>query len=1626
MIELDSLKFTVDTTDLKTAITAVGDLQAAVSKLNKPLAENAKISAKMAQDNAKVAVAEEKVAQAKNKTAESQARVEAAQNRAAKASERVTSAAKQQTSVLEKNQSIYDFMLQGYSKGQATTLAAAKAQGALADELMQVGKVLQDQRKLMGGDPFDKSMQGLLSLKNALVDMDAENRIVNQGIQLTSKQYKELSRDLQRITETSIATGESFDVMATRLDAHRQKFVEVATQINKLTEVEKDRERNQRLQANAIRAIATEDEKMESILRSLNVAQNEHVTVSEKAARSIANYERNLRLAGVSGEVAATKLDKFRKSAMMVAQAEEKRKVDMLSRALAPQISDVVVSLGSGMNPMTVLLQQGLQVRDLIGLSGVAVNDLQKAFKSAASDMVSSIKGTAVALGSLLIGGLQDAGAAIFNFGAKITGTNTLLDIMEKKLFSLTTAGSLADKSLKFVFGASAGLARLIAGFSAVVLPVAAFVAMVIALKDVIKEEDELAKVLALSNGRMALSHASAIEYAKALNGVGVSTGDTMKVIAEMAKTGNLTSDSISMVTKAAVDLKTYGGVAIEDTVKSFSKMKEKPVEAILELVKTTGMVAPAVVNAVNELSKQGKTAEATALAMKTLADVNAEQVTRMKNDYTDFGMFLINLSKGIKDFFNDIFKDLFYKASPDQLAAQQLSKLTEQIEEVRSNLKFNSLGGVLQTDNSLLVSLEKQAAALRRQIESRAVVRSLTSLEQEAQDKLNNSLSRAIGLEDALKTNAQKRAEETAKANKDYDALIKAGLRTEQDRVKALATINDKYKDPKSTRSNLDKDTESIRKGQMRDVERFNDLLEENIKKKESLTQAERIYLDVVSSEDWTKKTPQQRLEIEILRDKAKAEELTAKALKERLELEDLVYQSKAAARELNFKEIETARATVVDLINQNEATREQISLIGAETGATEELAKMKLRKVIAQKQEYLMVAKNADASADAIYLMEREIELLQEQIGLIDSRTNKENFTALRDSVTDAITTGLFEGGKAGSTKLRDIIEAELRKPITVFIRAVVGDILGGGSGGSSQNALSTLLDKGTSFVKNIMNFGSNLSSQLGTSALRLGDWLATSSNNTLAGAGNWLQGSYAGIGKIGGAFGNAMMGNSLYKGLSNGYSINKGLDVVGNIASLFGPVYGAVGGLVNRAFGRKLKDTGIEGTFSGQDSFSGSNYQFYKGGWFRSDKTKYSAMDPLLQSGLGQVYGELTASNKAMGDYLGINSSERLSGFSSNVKFSTNGMNEEQIQKKLEEVLGNVAEEQAKLLLGTYETVETKYGLLKKRTKTEQVWKPSEFVKFGETAMEALTRLSGSLKAVNTFLENTNDNLLAFSLVGADMASSLVDLFGGIDNFSNVSGAYYQNFFTDQERLAKGNELLAKTFADLNIAMPSTVSAYRALVESQDLTTESGRETFTALLTLSSAFYEIKTASEEAVSTLIEEINRLRGVVSTSSVNGFEGTKASFMQAISLAQAGDSDAMASIPGLSQSLESMFMSSAGSLEDVNRFRSWLANSIGSGIPAFASGGFHSGGLRLVGENGPELEMTGPSRIFSNNDTMQMLSSEGVIRAIEVMNSNLEMLRAEVRADVQHNAKTAKLLDRVIPDGDSIKTSAL
>jgi|GEM_PF-3298773 len=76
--------------------------------------------------------------------------------------------------------------------------------------------------------------------------------------------------------------------------------------------------------------------------------------------------------------------------------------------------------------------------------------------------------------------------------------------------------------------------------------------------------------------------------------------------------------------------------------------------------------------------------------------------------------------------------------------------------------------------------------------------------------------------------------------------------------------------------------------------------------------------------------------------------------------------------------------------------------------------------------------------------------------------------------------------------------------------------------------------------------------------------------------------------------------------------------------------------------------------------------------------------------------------------------------------------------------------------------------------------------------------------------------------------------------------------------------------------------------------------------------------------------------------------------------------------------------------------------------IYGFASGGDHQGGWRIVGENGPELESTGPSRIYSNPQSKSLLDQSALIDEIKAMRQELHEARLA-------SAPTTKAIARVI-----------
>ena len=96
------------------------------------------------------------------------------------------------------------------------------------------------------------------------------------------------------------------------------------------------------------------------------------------------------------------------------------------------------------------------------------------------------------------------------------------------------------------------------------------------------------------------------------------------------------------------------------------------------------------------------------------------------------------------------------------------------------------------------------------------------------------------------------------------------------------------------------------------------------------------------------------------------------------------------------------------------------------------------------------------------------------------------------------------------------------------------------------------------------------------------------------------------------------------------------------------------------------------------------------------------------------------------------------------------------------------------------------------------------------------------------------------------------------------------------------------------------------------------------------------------------------------------------------------------------------------------------------NGYPAFANGGYHSGGMRLVGENGPEIEVTGASRIYNAADTANLLRGGGannteVVAELRALAARLEAIERNTSATAGHTAKSARQSERVMPGGDAI-----
>ncbi|MFD2298402.1 phage tail length tape measure family protein [Paracidovorax citrulli] len=618
-----------------------------------------------------------------------------------------------------------------------------------------------------------------------------------------------------------------------------------------------------------------------------------------------------------------------------------------------------------------------------------------------------------------------------------------------------------------------------------------------------------------------------------------------------------------------------------------------------------------------------------------------------------------------------------------------------------------------------------------------------------------------------------------------------------------------------------------------------------------------------------------------------------------------DQINDEIAAIRRLGAAEDQIAGLKIQSHADDLLRSAQEQARIYADEAKLAGLSRLEREKIIALRQVELKFAKELAAvdkmpdADDAQREAKRRARDTIEQAKRIEgeaavSKVIQDDWSRTTDeinrSLTDALLRG-FESGKGFAENLRDTLKnmfntLVLRPIISAIIAPVAGVIsgatnalLGGGNGvgGAAQAGLSAY-----NFVSSGFNVASSVGSRIvnsdllaryGSEAMQemLGQFGAGMMNTSSWAAfrGAFEAGGANFAGAIAGSVLNGFSGYGISKLVSGGYQVNKYVNTIGAIASMIpgvGPIAGLISGAVNRLFGRKLKDTGIEGTFGGEAGFEGRSYQYYKGGLFRSSKTKYGELDEEVRKGLADQFGAMKTSIKEMGKVLGLGG-EALDKFTARIKVSLQGLSPEDAQKKLQEEFEKLGISMADLILGLPTTIQEAASDRKNLS-----WPNSDAAaaapvdpvaqanleafkkvqKAGESSLDTITRLATSLAATNGVFETLGHSMYAASLQGGDMADKLVELFGGVDKFAAANADYFQRFYAPEEQRAAARKQLEKQLATVDIKLPDinaddARAQYRKLVEAQDLNTEAGRKAYAVLIQLAGAFDQVAISAD-----------------------------------------------------------------------------------------------------------------------------------------------------------------------------------
>jgi len=1498
-LNLSELKFSVNTQELEDAAskikalgTEVGNLSKSMSGLTKETAASAKAQSVANLNNAK---AEEVLAKAILSTTKaeqiSSKAAEAKEKVLAKTTKNVKDADAAYLGLSESLTRTRDLMSESWTRGEANQIKMAESAGLVGSNLEYVKSILKDIGAL-SSSPFDNSIGAVRAMNKEFEGLVLRSKLVSQGIELNNKQLTlyarlaaEASVEVKKIG-LDPSQGEGLTQYNKILKDSQDEFVKIAVANKEMLDSEKLLGKQHRETASAKSFLIKEDERMLSVQDQMNTGTLRSISISEKAALATANYARNLKLAGVNGTEAASRLAKYSAMQKDVAAKEEARVAGNLSRALMPQVTDVAVSLWSGQSPLTVLLQQGGQVVDMFKLSGLEASKLGETMKSAMKGMIPSIAAVGGAVGGLLVDGMKGATSAIGGFVAKMTGVPQLMELARKSVIDASSdfdsAASNVAKLDKVFAGVGAGLGVGI-GASLVMLT-----AMAVAAYQSIQVLTDLSKAIVSVGASYGLTRDQIVQYSESIAKSGITTNAAIGALTEMIKAGAGTASSLVAITEAAMNLEKYGGQAVAETAKEYAKLKDDPVKALSELRINTGLVTEENMRNVTSLVEQGKEISAVEEATRILMQAQSQQAQQLKDDLNPLQQLWIDMKSTIADVWDEV-----SRVAQGTIAVTAFRVIWETV-SVALGTVLRLIGGISTSIAALLhgdfkaaggiliESIEGIGAAGRKSGQAIADAASGVKAVQDAGTKARQAESKAEtdrlkyevvikkfkedALKDSIKTSSKQQYvnDMIAKQNK----LIGEGskLKAEDEafiRKQLGAQWQDAQKKP--TKSNADKEAERIAKSyasSMQSVEKATNLA---TKAEEDYTNAQRLALDIFSKPEFLKYSDDQKralvtkLETVIaVEQQIEAEKRLSENNKERLEFLDAekkIQEEQQAIYRANSETI-TQETTSLALrqellgktdeeqkkINESYATQNKLTQIDLKYSKQRLDLQAKYLKLQDEKGGDFDYVKFNEEMKRSVEQQGQEAKLVWDGVAQSAAEDYQKEMKAISGSITDIIVTALFEGGKAGSQKIKDALKASFKNAITVQVNAVVNASLssltsaGKASGGTGTgSAVSDLLSGVSSFLPSGISAGFGAlgggyaaGSALGTSAIM--------PSLTMIGEATGLTSLAAGVGQLAGALGPVALGIGAIMQLA------KSLDDSGTYHTGALSQYSAAGGTASSqthgAFGMG---------FGGVDASAGTQ-----------------KLTESLSKGIVDIL-DMTATT--FGKEAGYKAATAFADDSSG-DGAWGGLLISQLEKTIVNWDTTRASKWAPKVFsdgeaGMQEYLSSTVASVKSALIEMQLpdWAEGYINALGSTA--TLDELGTVVQMIQVTKEAFNSLGEVFpGLINMSDAaqSSLLAASGGIGALATTATSFYDNFFTEDEKLNRATAKTSEAFGKLGIVMPEVNSGMREWYKQEvlramalDQSVPANAKATVAILNLQGAVNDIAPAFDSAVSAL-----------------------------------------------------------------------------------------------------------------------------------------------------------------------------